>query len=127
MIELLGLSWQFSTDQRAASVLTAQAPQAEFAAPADVTRGFTVKVTAELKKIDGPRTILEIPEVLSVRLRQHNPLDRNRQNYPAFKMPDGSVPVLEASVSLHSDRASRLEGDDHRHPAGHTQDPRRQA
>src|SRR5207237_7276217 len=28
--------------------------------------------------------------------------DRSRQNYPAFPMPDGSVPVLEANVRLHS-------------------------
>ena len=40
--------------------------------------------------------------MLSVRLRQHDPRDRKRQNYPAFKMPDGSVPVLEATVVLHS-------------------------
>jgi hypothetical protein len=37
-----------------------------------------------------------------VRLRQHEPQDRERQNYPAFHMPDGSVPVLEATVVLHS-------------------------
>jgi hypothetical protein len=57
---------------------------------------------AELKEVDGEKTILEIPEVLSVRLRQHDALDRNRQNYPAFKMPDGSVPVLEATIRLNS-------------------------
>ena len=56
----------------------------------------------DLKKVDGEKNILEIPGVLSVRLRQHNPYDRDRQNYPAFKMPDGSVPVLEATVMLHS-------------------------
>ena len=64
--------------------------------------GFTVKLTVDLKKFDGEKSILEIPDVLSVRLRQHDPLDRKRQNYPAFKMPDGSVPVLEANVVLHS-------------------------
>lgn len=101
-IELLNLSWRFDTAQRAQSTVAADAPQAQFAAPADATRGFTVKMTALLKKFNGAKTILEIPEVLQVRLRQHNPLDRNRQNYPAFKMPDGSVPVLEATACLHS-------------------------
>jgi hypothetical protein len=101
-IEMLNLSWHFNTAQRSQSTLTAQAPQAGFAASADTTHGFTVKMTAALKKFEGTKTILEIPEVLRVRLRQHNPADRNRQNYPAFKMPDGSVPVLEASLTLHS-------------------------
>ena len=102
MVDLLTLVWLFNTAQPAQSTLTAQAPQAEFAAPANTTNGFTVKFTVDLKKFDGEKNILEIPEVLSVRLRQHDPLDRNRQNYPAFKMPDGSVPVLEANLVLHS-------------------------
>ena len=103
MIKLLTLLWLFNTSQPALSTLTAQAPQAEFAVPANsTTNSFTVKFTVDVKKFDGEKKILEIPNVLSVRLRQHDPLDRNRQNYPAFKMPDGSVPVLEANVVLHS-------------------------
>ncbi len=102
MIELLTLLWLFSTAQPAQSTLTAQAPRAAFAAPADTRGGFTVKLAVDLKPFDGERLLLEIAGVLSVRLRQHDPLDRKRQNYPAFKMPDGSVPVLEAQVVLHS-------------------------
>ena len=73
---------------------------AEFAGPVNATDGFTVKFTVDLKPFDGEKTILEIPNVLSVRLRQHDPLDRNRQNYPAYRMPDGSVPVLEACSDI---------------------------
>jgi hypothetical protein len=102
VVEMLNASWQFNTTQRAYSALTATSSRGEFMAPANTANGFTVKLKAELKKVDGEKTILEIPEVLSVRLRQHGPLDRNRQNYPAFKMPDGSVPVLEATIRLHS-------------------------
>ena len=102
MVELLTLLWLFNTSEPAQSTLTAQTPQAEFAARADTTTGFTVKCTVHLKKFDGEKNLLEIRSVLSVRLRQHDPLDRNRQNYPAFKMPDGSAPVLEANVVLHS-------------------------
>jgi len=102
MLELLSLLWLFNTSQPAQSTLTMQAPQAEFAAPANPTDGFTVKFTVNLKKFDGDKSILEIPNVLSVRLRQHDRNDRNRQNYPAFKLPDGSVPVLEANIVLHS-------------------------
>ena len=101
-IELLASSWHFDATQAAQSTISAQSSQAEFAVPADTTNGFTVRLTADLMKFGREKTILEIPAVLSVRLRQHDPLDRNRQNYPAFKMPDGSVPVLEASVVLHS-------------------------
>ena len=102
MIDLLTCLWLFNTTLPAQSTLTAQAPQAELAAPADTTNGFTVNLTVELKKFEGEKSFLDIPEVLRVRLRQHDPLDRKRQNYPAFKMPDGSVPVLEATLALHS-------------------------
>jgi hypothetical protein len=107
VVEMLNAAWQFDTAQPAHSTLSAKDGRAEFAAPANTADGFTVKLktvklTAEQKKVDGEKTILEIPEVLRVRLRRHDALDRNRQNYPAFKMPDGSVPVLEATVRLHS-------------------------
>ncbi|UCG50090.1 MAG: hypothetical protein JSU94_09940, partial [Phycisphaerales bacterium] len=91
-VYLLTRVWLFNTSQPARSTLTVQSPQDQFAAPADATNGFTVKLTVDLKKPDGGKSILEIPNVLNVRLRRHDPLDRTRQNYPAFKMPDGSVP-----------------------------------
>lgn len=92
----------FKTTRPAQSTLTTRAPQAEFAAPTGGTNGFTVKLTVKLKRFEGEKSILDIPGVLRVRLRPHDPLDRKRQNYPAFKMPDGSVPVMEATVVLHS-------------------------
>ena len=100
--ELRAESWHFHAAEPAHSTLTVQAPQAEFAAPTDATSGFTIKLTVDVEKFEGEKTILEVPDLLRVRLRQHDPLDRRRQNYPAFKMPDGSVPVLEANVTLHS-------------------------
>lgn len=102
MIDLLALLWFFNTTQPARSTLTAQQSRAEFGRPASITNGFTIKFTADLRRFDRERNLLEIPDVLSVRLRQSDPLDRGPQNYPAFKMPDGSVPVLEATVVLHS-------------------------
>ena len=102
MLELLTLVWLFNTSQPPRSLLSGQAPQAEFAAPTNSANGFTVKFTVDLKKFAGEKSLLEIPKVLSVRLRQHDPHDRSRQNYPAFQRPDGSVPVLEAKVTLHS-------------------------
>jgi len=103
MVELLTLLWLFNTSEPAQSTLTGQAPQGEFAAPANATNGFTLKFTVDLKKFAADRNILDIPGVLYVSLRHKAPYDRNRQNYPAFKLPDGSVPVLEATVTLHSE------------------------
>lgn len=68
--------------------------------PDCIEKGFTLKVDAVLYKPAGSRKILEIPSVLDLCIRQHDPSDRSRQNYPAYKMPDGSVPVLEASLYL---------------------------
>jgi hypothetical protein len=104
MVELLTLVWLFNTSQPARSMLTAQAPHGQLVAPDDTAaaKTFTVKFTVDLKKFDGERIILDIPNVLTVRLRQHDRRDRRGQNYPAFPMPDGSVPVLEAAVVLHS-------------------------
>ncbi|WP_197027660.1 hypothetical protein [Prevotella sp. 10(H)] len=65
------------------------------------TEGFTVRFNVDLQKFEGQQNILDIPGVMSVRLRRANPQDRNRQNYPAFKMEDGSLPVLEATLILH--------------------------
>jgi len=102
MLELLTLLWLFNSSLPAQSSLSARTPQSAFAAPANPAAGFTVKFTVAPQPFTGEKNILDIPNVLSVRLRQHHPQDRNRQNYPACKMPDGSVPVLEATVVLHS-------------------------
>lgn len=101
VLQLMSLLWIFNASQPAQSVLTARAPSAEFPAPASATNGFTIEFTADLNACSGDKEVLQIPTVLSVRLRQ-NPNDRGYQNYPAFKMPDGSVPVLEATLTLHS-------------------------
>lgn len=101
-VEQLSSLWLFKTQNSPESVLNKQLPQASFAAPATSTGGFTLKFHVDLKKFDRDCDILEIPWVVNVRLRQHDVQDRHRQNYPAFKMPDGSVPVLEASIALQS-------------------------
>ena len=98
----LGIAASGFAQNQSPQTLTAQTPQSEFAAPTNAASGFTIKLIADLKKFEGVQNILEIPNVLTVYLRQHDPLDRRRQNYPAFKMPDGTVPVLEANIVLQS-------------------------
>ena len=102
MVQLLTFLWLFNPSQPALSTLTAQATRAEFAVATPAATTFTVKFTVDLKRFDGRKDVLEIPGVLKVCLRNHDPRDRQRQNYPTFKMPDGSVPVLEATVTLTS-------------------------
>ncbi|MGC4053095.1 MAG: MFS transporter [Paludibaculum sp.] len=76
---------------------------AEFAGPAGRTAGFAVSFHLNPNgSPTGQRTILEIPQVLEVTLHDHDPADRTRQNYPAFPLPGGSVPVLEATLALSS-------------------------
>lgn len=53
MVELLTLLWLFNPSQPALSTLTAQAPQAEFAVPANAGNTLTVKFTVDLKKLSG--------------------------------------------------------------------------
>lgn len=101
-IELLNLIWGFNSRQPSQSNLTIKAPEARFAEHADLTRGFTVKLAVNFKRTDREKEILSIPGVLRVYLRQQDSLDRKLQNYPAFPMPDGSVPIMEAAVMLYS-------------------------
>lgn len=101
-IEMQNSLWLFNTTQPAHSTLSVQAQQAEFLAFADASQGFTVKLTVNLRQADREKEILSIPGVLRVCLRPHDPLDRKLQNYPAFPMTDGSVPVLEAAIMLYS-------------------------
>jgi hypothetical protein len=97
-IELQASPWRFESAAPAQSSLTSQNAEATFAVPPDTT--FTIKFTADMKKVDTEKVILEIPDILKITLRPHAVNDRKAQNYPAYKMPDGSVQVLEARLSL---------------------------
>lgn len=66
----------------------------------NIENGFTIDFKAHLTEPTSDRRIIEIPGILDVTLRPHNPFDRSRQNYPAYSMADGTVPVLEASLQL---------------------------
>lgn len=61
---------------------------------------FSLKATVHLTESMGDTTLFALPNLLSVRFRHHDPNDTHRQNYPAGRMKDGSVPVLEAGLML---------------------------
>jgi hypothetical protein len=92
--------WHFSQGS-ALSALSPQRSAGNFKAGSD-SSSFTIKMKLNLKVGSVPLTLLDIPGVLNVKTFQHDSKDRKRQNYPAFPMPDGSVPVLEAALRLHS-------------------------
>lgn len=108
-IELLNNSWKMNMPATAQAQLGATVEADSLPALEEIEKGFSVSFTVNLEVPTFDRHIVEIPGVLDVCLRQHNPLDRNRQNYPAYKMPDGSVPVLEAGLELKSPVAGRVE------------------
>ena len=71
--------------------------------PGQVIRSFTMRLSLTPYIPSSEDTLLEVPGIMKLVLRQHDPSVWNPQNYPACPMPDGTVPVLEASVSLHSE------------------------
>ena len=101
-VELQSPFWSFNTSRTAKSSLSGTVPEAGLLLSDDQSKGFTIRFTADIKSVAREQTLLEIPQVLKVYLRKHDPDDRKIQNYPAYKMLDGSVPVLEASLSLQS-------------------------
>ncbi|MES2454236.1 MAG: hypothetical protein V4594_01790 [Bacteroidota bacterium] len=92
--------WSFS-EGSALSMLSVVKTKATFIAPFD-SSSFTIKMRLNLDSKSSARNLLQIPGVLKVTTFQHDGKDRKQQNYPAFPMADGSVPVLEASLKLHS-------------------------
>ena len=101
-ITLLNNSWNMNLPLMAQAKLGGAVQADSLPVIKEVEKGFAISFTVNMEIPTFDRHILEIPGVLDVCLRQHNPLDRNKQNYPAYKMPDGSVPVLEAGLELKS-------------------------
>lgn len=92
--------WNFDFSPLKKSELSTTTSNAALSLPKDLTKGFTIRFVADMKIPNTKRSLLEIPQVLDVYLYQHNPTDWTNQNYHNYKMPDGSIPVLEASLSL---------------------------
>lgn len=91
--------WQFSGGT-ALSTLSSGNQTGTFTVPFD-SSSFSIRMKVNLKSENSSKTLLNIPGVLSLKTFQHDVKDRKRQNYPAFAMADGSVPVLEAALTLY--------------------------
>lgn len=64
------------------------------------SEGFCINFEMDLSKVGIEQELASIDQLLDVRYRLHNPNERNGQNYPAYKMSDGSVPVVECRLQL---------------------------
>jgi hypothetical protein len=100
-VSLRGDSFSFDTQTPPAVILPAAGgPASSFTdEPRD---GFTIVIPLLLSSFTKDTELLCIPGTVNVRLRLHNPKDVETQNYPAGKMPDGSCPVLESTLTLWS-------------------------
>ena len=101
-IELLNNSWKLNFPRESWSELDGETRESKLVARVGMEKEFSIRCKVNIEMPTFDRLLVEIPGVLDVCLRQHNPLDRNRQNYPAYRMEDGSVPVLEAGLVLKS-------------------------
>lgn len=107
MVELLSVLYLLNTTNPPVAVLNAQVSQAPVAAPADGTKGFTIKLNVDLDRLSGEKPLLEVPGVVSLVFRNANAdkeaaSENGRQNYWNFRMPDNSIPILESALMLHS-------------------------
>jgi len=98
-IDLLSHWWKFNPEIPAQGTIGKGSQSGEFVTK-ETRGGFTVKFNVNLSKAEGQQNILEIPDILSVHLRRVSPNVRDNQNYAAYKMADGTLPVLEASVNI---------------------------
>lgn len=100
-MELLSPFFSFKTKAAPQSILNKSYTNGSFSA-GKREDGFTIKMLVSLSNTIKEQSLLEIPGIVSVNLKQEDPANRNRQNYPASAMSDGSVPVLEATITLTS-------------------------
>lgn len=99
-IKLLSQNYTFSQPSGPTAQITSVQPKGTVTPPLDIEKGFAISMTVELSPFSNTVDVLSIPGVIDVKLHQWNPEDRIRQNYPANRMADGTVPVMEASIHL---------------------------
>ena len=106
MVELISLLYLFNAMNAPLAEMNAQTPQAQIAASADMPFGFTVKLNVDLDKLSDKKPLFEIPDFVSLVFRNADANEpvASQQNYRNYRMPDGSIPILESTLLLHSFR-----------------------
>jgi len=88
------------SEGEATSTLSAEKVNGMFSAPFD-SSSFTIKLRVKLREVTSTSNLLDIPGVLKLNTFLCDKANRKFQNYPAYPMPDGSIPVLEAALHLY--------------------------
>ena len=63
-VELQSPFWSFNTSRTAKSSLSGTVPEAGLLLSDDQSKGFTIRITADLKSVAREQTLHEIPQVL---------------------------------------------------------------
>lgn len=101
-MELLSPYFLFPENGKSSYSLDIDNAQGKLINEIKTDEGFTIKLTVDFKELEKDATILDIPEVINLRFRKVDPKLRDRQNYPAFPAKDGSIFVLESSITLNT-------------------------
>lgn len=103
VVELQSQSWDFASEQSPVFELSEEAAELNF--QGDVREGFTISLTADFKPVSdaAPEVLLEVEGAVKLLTRLHDVNNWHAQNYPAYKMEDGTLPVVEAELVLHPD------------------------
>ncbi len=99
-MKLLSPYFLFKESASSGGALSKDNAQGSFSAGEKREAGFTIRMVVNFREFDREQTLLDVPGIISVKLKQADPAIRDKQNYPAFAMRDGSVPVLEAGIVL---------------------------
>ena len=102
-ISLRSRSYSFNESLPPSGVLAGDDSEGSLRGASGAIKSLTVKMSVSLKVPVEEVSFLDIPGVLKVSTRNQDPAVWEPQNYPSFPMPDGTVPVLEAALTLHSD------------------------
>lgn len=102
-ISLRSRSYSFNESVPAAGILEADNSEGALELGPGSVKSLTVRMSVKMGVPGEEASLLDIPGVLKVSTRRHDPSVWGPQNYPSFPMPDGNVPVLEAALTLHSD------------------------
>lgn len=103
VVELQSQSWDFASEQNPIFEMSEEAAELNF--QGDVREGFTISLTADIKPVSdaAPEVLLEVEGAVKLLTRLHDVNNWHAQNYPAYKMEDGTLPVVEAELVLHPD------------------------
>ena len=102
-ISLRSRSYSFNESFPPAGVLAGDDSEGSLEFASGAIKSLTVKMSVSLEVPVEEVSLLDIPGVLNVSTRNQDPAVWGPQNYPSFPMPDGTVPVLEAALTLYSD------------------------